>query len=135
MISRSAASSSGALAINVIRTIPQYQAEFTKAFGSPGVDIGRVTDEIAEFEKTLVTPNSRFDQWLMGKTDALTPHELAGYQLFKNSGCVACHNGPAAGGGVVVIGPVDGGAPALLRAEAQIAQWLARAVSLGARRL
>jgi cytochrome c peroxidase len=87
------------LAINVIRTIPQYQAEFTKAFGSPGVDIERVTDAIAEFEKTLVTPNSRFDQWLMGKTDALSAHELAGYQLFKNSGCVACHNGPAAGGG------------------------------------
>lgn len=42
---------------------------------------------------------------------------------------------PAGGGGVVVNVQVDGGAPALLRSEAQIAQMLARAVALGARRL
>jgi phage-related minor tail protein len=42
---------------------------------------------------------------------------------------------PAAGGGVTVNVTVDGGAPALLRSEAQIAQMLARAVSLGARRI
>jgi hypothetical protein len=42
---------------------------------------------------------------------------------------------PAGGGGVTVNVRVDGGAPALLRSEAQIAQMLARAVSLGARRL
>lgn len=87
------------LAVHVVRSIPQYQAEFAQAFGSPGVDIGRVTGAIAEFEKTLVTPNSRFDQWLGGKADALTAREIEGYQLFKNSGCVACHNGPAVGGG------------------------------------
>ena len=39
------------------------------------------------------------------------------------------------GGGVTVKERVDGGAPGLLRSEAQIAQMLARAVSLGARRL
>jgi phage-related minor tail protein len=43
--------------------------------------------------------------------------------------------GPASGGGVTVNVAVDGGAPALLRSEAQIAQMLARAVSLGARRM
>ena len=42
--------------------------------------------------------NSRFDQWLLGNQDAITADELAGYELFKNSGCVACHNGPAVGG-------------------------------------
>ena len=42
---------------------------------------------------------------------------------------------PAGAGGVTVNVRVDGGAPALLRSEAQIAQMLARAVSLGARRL
>jgi len=104
------------LAINVIRSIPQYQAEFARAFGSPGVDIGRVTGAIAEFEKTLVTPNSRFDQWLGGKADALTAGELEGYQLFKNSGCVACHNGPAVGGGSFqkfgVVAPYKADSPA-----------------------
>jgi len=53
---------------------------------------------IAEFEKTLITPNGRFDQWLLGKNDALAPNELAGYKLFKESGCIACHNGQAVGG-------------------------------------
>ena len=45
-----------------------------------------------------MTPNSRFDQWLLGDKDRITDDELAGYNLFKNSGCVACHNGPAVGG-------------------------------------
>ena len=45
-----------------------------------------------------MTPNSRFDKWLLGDDKALSPGELAGYRLFKASGCTACHNGPAAGG-------------------------------------
>jgi cytochrome c peroxidase len=86
------------LAIGVLESIPAYVREFNQVFGSPKVDIDRVTEAIAEFEKTLVTPNSRFDQWLLGKKDALTSDELAGYKLFKDSGCIACHNGPAVGG-------------------------------------
>ena len=86
------------LAVSVLESIPAYVNEFKQAFGSPGINIDRVTDAIAEFEKTLVTPNSRFDQWLLGDNDALTANEKAGYKLFKESGCVACHNGPAVGG-------------------------------------
>ncbi len=86
------------LAIKVLETIPGYVREFKQVFGTPKIDINQVTLAIAEFEKTLVTPNSRFDQWLLGKKDALSADELAGYQLFKDSGCVACHNGPAVGG-------------------------------------
>ena len=86
------------LAVNVLESIPTYVNDFRQAFGSPGVNIDRVTDAIAEFEKTLVTPNSRFDQWLMGDGEAITAKEKAGYRLFKESGCVACHNGPAVGG-------------------------------------
>ncbi len=86
------------LAIGVLESIPAYQREFKQVFGKDRVDIEQVTLAIAEFEKTLVTPNSRFDQWLLGKKDALSAEEQAGYQLFKTSGCVACHNGPAVGG-------------------------------------
>ena len=86
------------LAIGVLESIPAYQREFKTVFGKTKIDIDQVTAAIAEFEKTLVTQNSRFDQWLLGKQDALTPTELAGYQLFKTSGCVACHNGEAVGG-------------------------------------
>lgn len=86
------------LAIDVLASIPAYVREFKQVFGKDKIDINQVTMAIAEFEKTLVTPNSRFDQWLLGKADALTANELAGYKLFKESGCVACHNGPAVGG-------------------------------------
>lgn len=86
------------LAVNVLVSIPAYVTEFKSAFGSDGVTIDRVTTAIAEFEKTLVTPNSSFDQWLKGDKKALTTTELAGYNLFKDSGCTACHNGAAVGG-------------------------------------
>jgi cytochrome c peroxidase len=86
------------LAVDVLKSIPGYVAEFKATFGSETVDIERVTQAIAAFEETLVTPNSRFDKWLKGDKKALTPTELAGYELFKDSGCTACHNGAAAGG-------------------------------------
>jgi cytochrome c peroxidase len=86
------------LAIDVLESIPAYVREFKLVFNKDKIDIDQVTEAIAEFEKTLVTPNSRFDQWLLGKKDALTPDELAGYKLFNESGCVACHNGPNLGG-------------------------------------
>jgi cytochrome c peroxidase len=86
------------LAIDVLESISAYVREFKQIFGTDKIDIEEVTAAIAEFEKTLVTPNSRFDQWLLGKKDALTGDELAGYNLFKDSGCIACHNGQAVGG-------------------------------------
>lgn len=86
------------LAVDLLQSIPGYVAEFKKVFGTDKVDIGQVTKAIAAFEETLVTPNSRFDQWLKGNKNALTADELAGYKIFKDSGCVACHNGPAVGG-------------------------------------
>ena len=86
------------LAIDVLESIPQYVSEFKLVFGSDKIDIDQVTQAIAEFEKTLVTPNSRFDQWLLGDKTALHADELAGYKLFKNSGCIACHSGSAMGG-------------------------------------
>ena len=90
--------SSHTLAVDVLESIPEYVIEFKQTFGKDHIDIDQVTEAIAEFEKTLVTPNSRFDQWLLGNKDVLTSKELAGYKLFKDSGCVACHYGPAVGG-------------------------------------
>lgn len=90
--------SSHVVAVEVLQSIPAYVAEFRKVFGSDKVDIDKVTRAIAAFEETLVTPNSRFDRWLAGDKKALSANELAGYKLFKESGCVACHNGPAVGG-------------------------------------
>ena len=86
------------LTVSVLESIPGYVLEFKQVFGKEGITIDEVTAAIAEFEKTLVTPNSRFDQWLLGDAGALSEQELAGYRLFKESGCIACHNGEAVGG-------------------------------------
>ena len=86
------------LAVDMLRSIPQYVSEFKKVFGHDKLTIDEVTTAIAAFEDTLVTPNSRFDKWLKGDKKVLNQQELAGYQLFKVNGCVACHNGPNLGG-------------------------------------
>ncbi|AJQ97902.1 cytochrome-c peroxidase [Gynuella sunshinyii] len=107
------------LAIEVLKSIPQYVVEFKQVFNSDQITIDQVTTAIAEFEKTLVTPGSRFDQWLEGDKTALNDTELAGYELFKSSGCTACHNGPAVGGSmyqkVGLIKPYQTNNPALGR--------------------
>ncbi len=87
-----------ALAIDVLRSIPEYRRDFAEIYGDEAITLEKVTDSIAAFEETLVTPNSRFDQWLKGDDKALNEQEIAGYETFKNVGCVACHYGPAVGG-------------------------------------
>ncbi|GAB3120543.1 cytochrome-c peroxidase [Novispirillum itersonii] len=86
------------LAVDVLESIPGYVVDFGAVFGVGKITIEEVTKAIAAFEETLVTPNSRFDQWLQGNDKVLTADEKAGYELFRDSGCVACHNGPAVGG-------------------------------------
>lgn len=108
--------SSHTLAVEVLQSIPGYAPDFKKAFGTDKVTIDEVTRAIAAFEQTLVTPNSRFDKWLKGDKKALTAQERAGYALFKDSGCVACHNGPAVGGNsfqkMGVVAPYKASSPA-----------------------
>lgn len=57
-----------------------------------------ITDAIAEFEKTLITPDSAFDKWLRGDENALTAQQKHGYQLFKENKCATCHGGIILGG-------------------------------------
>lgn len=71
---------------------PAYLAAF-KALYPDGVRRENVKDAIAEFERTLVTPNSRFDRYLRGDPGVLTEDEQAGYAKFKRYGCVSCHQG------------------------------------------
>jgi cytochrome c peroxidase len=78
-------------------------AAFRAAFpdevrGADDITTDRILTAIASFEATLVTPGSRFDQWLDGNTEVLTEEELRGYALFKSVGCAQCHYGPAVGG-------------------------------------
>ena len=74
-----------------------FKAVFAKAYPA-GLSKAAVTDAIAVFEKTLITPNSRFDNFLRGQSDALTDQEKAGLALFQDTGCATCHCGKALGG-------------------------------------
>ena len=83
--------------------ISKLQADkpFAKAFTAvypDGLTEANITDAIEEFERTLITPNSRFDKWLRGDNEAITADELAGYELFKKYDCATCHVGPNLGG-------------------------------------
>jgi len=71
---------------------PLYLAAFEKIYGFKPITIDDVTDAIVEFEKALVTPNSRFDRYLRGEIE-LSDAEQKGYEKFKTLGCVTCHNG------------------------------------------
>lgn len=86
------------LAVDVLESLPEYVTSFKKIYKIKKITIDEVTDAIAAFEETLVTPNARFDLWLKGDDKALTKQELQGYELFKSVGCIACHNGVNLGG-------------------------------------
>jgi len=74
-----------------------YARQFTSVYGAPA-DREKVLDALAAFQRTLVTPDARFDRYLRGERDALTSEEQRGYTLFKDYGCTACHQGANVGG-------------------------------------
>ena len=80
-----------------LKQIPEYQDAFQTIYEQQGLTKETVTDAIAGFEQSLVTPDSRFDKYLRGDNGILTADEKSGYELFKLN-CASCHNGPAVGG-------------------------------------
>jgi cytochrome c peroxidase len=79
----------------------QADADYVRSFSTAyadGLTSANVLDALASFERSLLTPNARFDRYLRGEEDALTEPEQQGYQLFKAYGCVACHQGINIGG-------------------------------------
>lgn len=80
-----------------LAAMPAYQSAFTQAYPD-GITAANVQNALATYERTLLTPNSRFDQYLLGNTDILTIQEKYGYQRFKDYGCIACHQGVNIGG-------------------------------------
>jgi cytochrome c peroxidase len=74
-----------------------YRTAFAAAYPD-GVTQANIENAIATFERSLTTPNSRFDQYLRGDADALSAEEKAGYLKFKQYGCIACHQGVNVGG-------------------------------------
>jgi cytochrome c peroxidase len=94
------------------------RGEFTAVYGR-GPDAENIVDAIASFERTLVTPGSRFDRWLAGDAAALSAEEVDGYRLFKSLGCVSCHQGVNIGGNLFerhgIFHPLASPQPEILR--------------------
>ena len=102
----------------MLRGDDAMRAAFEAAYGH-GPDPASLLDAIATFERTLLTPSSRFDLWLRGDDAALTALELEGYRTFKAVGCVSCHQGVNVGGNLFephgIFRSFGGPAPPLLR--------------------
>jgi cytochrome c peroxidase len=72
---------------------PEYPTLFLQAFGYSEIDSVAVTKAIAQFERTLISGNSKFDQYLKGET-SLTPQEQNGFDVFMDEAkgdCFHCH--------------------------------------------
>jgi cytochrome c peroxidase len=79
------------------KRVQQYQGYkplFEKAFGDDSINLQRIFKAIASFERTVVSPPSRFDLFIDGKQEAMTDQEVLGLHLFRTkAGCINCHNG------------------------------------------
>lgn len=74
-----------------------YAKSFAAAY-KDGVTKANIQNALATYERTLITPNARFDRYLRGDQNAITEDEKKGYQKFKQYGCIACHQGVNVGG-------------------------------------
>ncbi|MGE5658252.1 MAG: cytochrome-c peroxidase [Actinomycetota bacterium] len=89
--------SSWSEAIAKLKQDPDYISSFKKLYPE-GINRETIKDALANFVRSLYTPNSRFDKYLRGDKNALTEAEKKGYRLFKEYGCASCHQGVNVGG-------------------------------------
>jgi cytochrome c peroxidase len=80
-----------------LRSDSTYADRFAAAYGLPPTR-ENVLDALAAFQRSLVTPDARFDRYLRRERNALNAEEVRGYELFKDYGCIACHQGINVGG-------------------------------------
>jgi len=84
-------------AIEIFKKDPFYVEKFNQSY-SDGLTILNMRKAIVSFEESLLTPDSPFDQFLKGDKMAISETELMGYELFKQYGCISCHQGMGVGG-------------------------------------
>lgn len=82
--------------ISTIQNIPMYAPLFEKAFGTEEVTLERISKAIAQFVRSLVSFNSKFDQFMRGEVQ-LSDAEQRGFLLFstEKADCFHCHGSPA----------------------------------------
>ena len=86
-------------AVRSLQQVPAYVRAFSQIYPD-GVTATNIKDALVAYELSLNTPNARFDRFLLGDKTALTATEKEGYRLFKNYGCVSCHQGVNIGGNI-----------------------------------
>ncbi len=74
-----------------LKALPDYNALFYKAFGKDTIITQYITTALAQFERTLVSGDSKYDQYLI-KQLVLSNEELQGEKVFKQK-CQQCHSG------------------------------------------
>ncbi|WP_407530993.1 cytochrome-c peroxidase [Methylobacterium oryzisoli] len=101
-----------------LRDDAEIAQAFRAVFGR-GPDRDGLLRALATYERSLVTPDSRFDLWLRGDSSALSPEERSGYDLFRSLGCVSCHQGVNVGANLLqrhgIFHPLASPEPAILR--------------------
>jgi cytochrome c peroxidase len=81
--------------VNTIKNIEGYPERFRKAFNTDEVTVDRIAKAIAQFVRTLISSNSKFDKYMRGEVQ-LSPEELRGFVLFtteEGADCFHCHGG------------------------------------------
>jgi cytochrome c peroxidase len=87
----------GKLLSTWLAKVPGYKAAFDAAYPGEAIDKVTVAKATGAFQRTLVSDDSPFDQWLKGDKKALTPQQVKGFRLFADpakGNCVACHQAP-----------------------------------------
>src|SRR5690606_10341883 len=78
------------LVVQTLESIPEYVQRFGEAFpGERPVSFDNMALALEAFEATLVTPDSRFDRWVLGDDEAMDGTERRGLELFVSSGCAS----------------------------------------------
>ena len=70
-----------------------YPTLFKEAFGTSVIDSNLIVKAIAQFERTLISADSKFDKYLLGEA-TLTPEEQNGFAVFmdeEKGDCFHCH--------------------------------------------
>ena len=105
-------------ALGRLRADHETRHQFNQVYGR-APDRASLLDAIATYERSLVTPGSRFDRWLAGDAAALSAEEHNGYRLFKSLGCISCHQGVNVGGNLFerhgIFHPLASPKPEILR--------------------
>ncbi len=80
--------------VKKLQGIKGYAAWFKEVFGRD-VTIDDAASAIAAFERTVVSDDSRYDQYIAGDKKALSASERRGFEVFSTKGrCAICHGGP-----------------------------------------